>query len=122
MAENEVVFRQLNEQLQKGIDETNQVATEDNQPQYIITPKPEDPPLYFYCECSDENCAERLLINHYEYTRIHKQRDHFTVIPGHEVTEVENVICKESGYSIVEKIVTPPETVSELHVTDVDNS
>lgn len=122
LAENEVVFRQLNEQVQKGIEETNQLAVEANQPEYIITYGFDDPPLHFYCECSDENCTKRILINLQEYNEIHKNRNHFTVFPGHEVLRIERLVREEPDFNVVEKIIEPPKSVGELQPTDVDNS
>ena len=122
LAENEVVFRQLNEQVKKSIDETNQLAADHGQPEYVITQGPKAPALHFYCECSDENCTKRVKINYTEYNEIHKNRDHFVVALGHEVPEIEHVVRKESGYNVVKKYEAPPETVGALRPTDVDNS
>lgn len=122
LAENEVVFRQLNEQVQKGIEQTNQLATEHKQPEYKIKDGPDAPPLQFYCECSDENCSKRIKINLHEYRQIHKVRNHFMLVPGHEVLAVERLIREAPKFNVVEKYRTPPEEVSELHVTTADNS
>lgn len=122
LAENEVVFRQLNEQVLKGVKETNRMAVEDGQPEYVISDSPADSPLYFYCECSDENCTKRVKINLYDYNKIHKQRDHFIVARGHEVLAVERLVREEPEYSVVEKFITPPEKVGALQSTEVDNS
>lgn len=122
LAENEVVFRQLNEQVQKGIDEVNQLATETEQGHMRIVQNVDDAPLHFYCECSDENCVKRVVLGHDEYNRIHKHRDHFVVAPGHQVEDIERVIQVHNNYTIVKKNYTPPEHVSRLHVTDVSNT
>jgi len=119
MVENEVVFRQYNESIGQGFDEIRQLARETDQEHLI--PK-DDTPLYFYCECSDENCVKRLKIKPSRYTAIHKNRYHFVIVNGHEVANIERIVRKLPGYSIVEKNIEPPETVSSLQPTDIDNS
>src|ERR1044071_9286048 len=99
LVENEVVFRQLNEQVQKGIDENNRLAKEAGQNEFVIEYK-DDVPLHFYCECSDENCTKRVILTYREYNKIHERRDYFIIAPGHQVVRVEKVIRKESNYYI----------------------
>jgi hypothetical protein len=100
LSENEVVFRQLNEQVQKGLDEVNAIAKEHDA-------KPIDfnvhRPLLFYCECSNEDCAERIKIGLDSYNRVHKDRDAFTIKPGHDIPEVDKVVSKTSEYWVVKK-------------------
>ena len=114
LIENEVVFRQLNEQIQKGIEEVNKIAAEDGQPEYMIKHGPGDPALHFYCECSNVNCVDRVEVTLHEYNKIHKNRDQFVVLPGHEIKRVEHVVREESGYVVVRKHITPPDTVVDL--------
>ena len=117
LAENEVVFRQLNEQIEKSIDEVNQMAAEAGQPEYMIKHGPGDPPLHFYCECSDIDCVERVQLNLHEYNQIHEKRDRFVVLHGHETEEVERVIKIEPKYLVVKKHIKPPETVGAIFTT-----
>ncbi len=122
LAENEVVFRQLNESLQKGIEETNRLAEEDGQPEYLIIPKANDEPLHFFCECSDETCAKRVKINLQKYIELHKPRNHFVLVPGHEVLAIEKIIARhEPKYIVVEKLVKLPDTPDKLNPTAIDN-
>ena len=114
LIENEVVFRQLNEQIQKGIEEVNQIAAEDGQLEYMINHGPGELTLHFYCECSNVDCVDRVEIGLHEYNKIHEDRDLFVVLPGHEVLKVENVVRKEPNYLVVKKHITPPETVAKL--------
>ena len=82
MAENEVIFREHNESIQKAFDEVKRIAAEDGQvPQF----EPDDTPLHFYCECSDENCKQRVSLQPSRYNEIHKKRNMFVIICGHEV-------------------------------------
>jgi hypothetical protein len=114
MAENEVVFRGYNEQVQKGFDKLKQLAKEDGQEKLLHT---DDISLQFYCECSDENCRKRVKLPPNRYNEIHERRDHFVIIPGHEMKSIEHVIARQKDFWIVEKFVTPPETVVGLHTT-----
>jgi hypothetical protein len=118
MAENEVIFREYNESVQKGFDELKKIAQEENDKWSIPQ---SDTPVHFYCECSDENCRERVILLPSRYAEIHKRRDRFVVIPGHQTKTIERVIHKETGYYVVEKLVTPPESASGLQKTDVNN-
>jgi hypothetical protein len=116
--ENEVVFRQYNERVQEQYEEIKAVAKQDKQEEFI----PDDTPLLFYCECSDENCRKRILLKPTVYTKLHKQRNRFVLITGHETSAIERVVKKDADYSVVEKFITPPKTASGLNQTDVDNT
>ena len=119
MVENEAVFRRLNEQANQRIKETQKVAMEEDQASFI----PEDGlQLHFYCECADENCTKRIVININEYRKIHNKRDYFIVIPGHEVASIERMTHSEPEYLVVQKLLDPPENATSLHATDIDNS
>lgn len=119
MAENQVVFRKYNEQIQKNFDKLQKVAAEEGDQPIAID---EDMPLYFYCECSDENCRERILINPKVYNKIHAARDRFTIVRGHEVPSIEDVTETKSTYCVVTKFEVPRPTVTTLSPTTVDNS
>jgi hypothetical protein len=100
LAENEVIFRQLNERAHNGLIKINELAHEDKQPEFIVD---DDTPLYFYCECSSLSCIERVTITFREYGRIHQNGRDFVVVPGHEAATIERVIKKYSGYNVVRK-------------------
>lgn len=119
MAENEVVFRQYNESIQDGIDQLTKMALEDGQESHIMA---QDMPLHFYCECSDENCTQRIKLTPASYTAIHKKRDHFIIVHGHKSETIERVISVTQDFDIVEKFLMPPESASGLQRTDADNS
>lgn len=119
MVENEVVFRERNESVQKGFEELVNIAKEDGQESLI---NDNDEPLHFYCECADENCRERILLKPSKYKQIHKKRNRFIVIEGHDVKNIEKVVAKKSKYWVVEKFFKPPATASGLNPTAVDNT
>lgn len=116
--ENEAVFRQKNEAIEQGLAELKEQAVEDKS---IPIPAHEDLSLYFYCECADENCKERIFLTLSDYQKLHKNRRKFIVLPGHEVVEVEKVVNKKKQYSIVEKFIKPTENPTHLYKTNVSN-
>lgn len=116
--ENEVVFRQANEHIQKDFDALNDMAEEEGD---TSLPDTDELQLRFYCECSDENCQERIGIKLGLYNEFHNNRKQFLIRPGHEALAVESIILKDSNYTVVEKFATPPETASRLEHTDIIN-
>jgi hypothetical protein len=118
MAENEVVFREYNERIQKGFDELARLAREEGRSDLVFE---DDLPLQFYCECSDENCRERLLLKPSEYAQIHDKRTRFIVVKGHQTDAIEQVIAETSGYAVVQKTVDVPNAATKLNATSVDN-
>lgn len=117
MAENEVIFRQKNEKVQQEFEELGKFAKEDGE-DFLV---PDDTPLYFYCECSDEKCRERMPIKPSTYRDIHKERDQFVLVNGHENEDIEQVILREKDYCIVKKFIIPPASSDKLNPTDVNN-
>jgi hypothetical protein len=118
-AENEVFFRGRNEEIQKSFDDIKEMAEEDGQALII---NEIDIPLHFYCECADENCDKRVVIKPSHYNDIHKKRDNFIIIPGHQVVGLEEVVARQKRYYVVKKLVEHPESVDKLNKTEVDNT
>jgi hypothetical protein len=85
-ARNEALFREVNEQVRSLSD---QFASDTGT-------------VGFVCECSRDDCAERLElpIAVYEAVRAHPRR--FLVVPGHD-GDFEHVVERSLGYVIVEK-------------------
>jgi hypothetical protein len=119
MAENDVVFRQLNEKIQAGFDEIKRLAKEDGQETMF---EHDDTPLNFYCECSDENCRKRVLLKPSLYSKIHQHKNRFVLICGHETKSIEKIISKEPSFCIVEKFINLPESADNLNKTPVNNT
>lgn len=117
--QNEAVFRDANMRVQQGIDKLNDIAREDGvEPQEFDS----DMVLRFYCECSDENCTQRIRLSLKDYNIAHQSNDTFTIKPGHEVANIEETIFSSDEYNIVKKYKEPPSTATELKATPVDNS
>lgn len=118
-ANNEAVFRVQNERIKKNFDEIKKMAYAHGQPEL----KPDyNIPVAFLCECSDENCLERVKINLMEYTKIHKNRKFFTMIKNHNAKEIERVVEDRKDFIIVEKFKKPSESPESLTETDVNNT
>ena len=58
----------------------------------------------FQCECGETGgCDARMLMTLAEYERVRGQRDRFTVVPGHENDEIEDVVQRDDRFVIVDK-------------------
>jgi hypothetical protein len=119
LVENEMVFRQANQKVQDGLEALRLATTAEGHPELVPDT---DIKLHFYCECSNEKCRERIELTAKKYRSLHKNRQQFVIIPGHEVEDVETVRLRNDGdYSIVEKHMKIPEhaVASRLHKTDL---
>lgn len=117
LAENEVIFRQANEQIFKKLQELDRKVVADGHSLDLMLT--EDIPLHFYCECSNDKCRERVEITPSQYQALHKNSSQFVVLPGHQVAKIERVVREESGYLVVEKFLTPPKKARKLNSTDL---
>lgn len=117
LAQNEALFREFNESVEQGLQRLKQTAEEENWRDEVYP----DDKLHFYCECSDENCHERVILKPSTYISIHKNRNKFVVVCGHEVPEVEIVVKKTSEYCVIRKHKTPPESADYFRQTPVSN-
>lgn len=104
-AENEVFFRQENERVQKFVQQRSAER------------KRREPKLHFFCECFDETCHERIVMTPTKYQRLHANRNQFIVKPGHSNATIERVMRSEPEYTVVEKYMTPPDSVDGLNPT-----
>jgi hypothetical protein len=110
LVENELIFRRLNEQVQRDIDDHNRMAADEGQDGMQIDG--DGLSLHFYCECSDVLCTQRIAMSQDEYRRQHVQRDHFTVIPGHDIAAIERIIEKYPHYYLIQKFSVPPKALT----------
>lgn len=115
--ENEVVFRRANERVQTGLEHEISVAADEGIDHSDI----EGLPIHFYCECSDENCHERIVMTIKEYKAIHRNRKQFVISPGHEVHRIEDKVKEKELFSVVKKHHTPPENITDLQPTETYN-
>jgi hypothetical protein len=78
--------------------------------------------LLFKCECSDENCDQRISLRLSKYRELHIDRSSFIIKPNHQVESIENVIEQQPEYSVVRKNNVVDEPGDTLHKTIIDNS
>jgi hypothetical protein len=117
-AENEVIFRGINEKVSTELVAIKDTAEEEGLSDLV----PEiDLPVLFYCECSDENCRLRISLKPSIYAELHKNRSQFIVLPGHEVPTIEKIIYKNENYLVVEKNIVPPKSDGNLNPTTISN-
>ena len=87
VADNETIFRDVNEQLERGHDRFGLEGAQE-----------------FLCECGDAGCADRLSLTLAEYEQLRSHPRRFAVVPGHEIPGTEEVVAHHAGYAVVEKI------------------
>jgi hypothetical protein len=85
---NEVMFRQVNEEIETL--ERGFAAIADER-------------VHLVCECGDLICQERVPVPLREYERIREDGALFFVIPGHEQPATEDVVERHQGFWIVRK-------------------
>ena len=117
--ENEMIFRRANEKVGDDLDKLDAQLIEDDYPELI---RVDDLLLHFKCECSDENCEERIPIKLSVYQKIHEDRNTFIIKHNHQVEDIEKVILTEENYSVVEKNKSTAEPDDTLNITPIDNS
>ncbi|MDN5275798.1 MAG: hypothetical protein JWN33_447 [Candidatus Saccharibacteria bacterium] len=115
LAENQVFFRGLNAKVREGIENIKQVADEDGSKADLID---ENTVFEFHCECSHNHCLNRIKISLADYEAIHKDNASFTITPGHNIPEVEDVTFTCPAYCVVTKHKEPPKKVTTVHPID----
>lgn len=87
IAENEAIFRSVNEQL-SALNATLTTMTD---------------PLIVVCECGTRSCTDRIPIATAAYTRVREDPTLFVTKPGHDFPETEQVVAKDEQYWVVRK-------------------
>jgi hypothetical protein len=82
---NEALFREVNERIER-ITETLPVET-----------------LTILCECGEQSCLEQIEVTVPDYERVRAEPTLFFVRPGHEQSEVEDVVEEREEYHVVRK-------------------
>jgi hypothetical protein len=84
-AQNEVLFRSVNEQIEK--------LGRDSDQRYVE----------FVCECSDGACTKRIQLTISEYEEVRSESRWFAIVPVHVAARIEHVVRSTDRYVIVEK-------------------
>ena len=93
LAENEVIFREANRDAKDFMKDIGAAGSTT---------------IPFYCECSDAACQARIELPVTVYEEIHTNKQHFVVLPGHEVETIETIVHRSPEYYIVEKRINVP--------------
>ena len=97
VAENEGVFRSINERIEElaeRVDDEAAVAE-------------------FVCECAAVDCTDRFVVPLADYERVRAHPRRFLVLANHEQPEVERVIDEGQGWVVVEKVGAAGEQADE---------
>jgi hypothetical protein len=97
-AQNEVLFRSVNEAIEKLGRESSQRYVE------------------FICECSDGTCAQRIPLTISEYEEVRSESRWFAILPGHLAAPIEHVVRETERYVIVEK-----DTPAAAEIADISD-
>ena len=87
IVENEDLFRRVNEQVRR-LNESFNLLTSD---------------ITIVCECGEQSCIEQLTVSRPEYETVRRDPRDFMIVPGHDASDVEDVIRKTKRYWIVRK-------------------
>ena len=87
LALNEALFRDVNERIREIADTFGQ----------------KDSTYDFLCECSDPECAERVVLTSAEYEFVRADPTRFVVAKGHAMPEIESVVDQAKDHAVVEK-------------------
>ena len=117
--ENEMIFRRMNEKVGDDLDAIDSLHREEGNVHLI---RDDDLLLQFKCECSDENCDERIPLRLSKYREIHGDRSTFIVKVNHQVDLIEKIISGEKEYSVVKKNNSTPEPGDLLNDTSTGSS
>jgi hypothetical protein len=98
LAENEIMFRQVNERL-ASTDAGHSPLDE----------------IVLVCECSDRSCLKTFEIERAEYEWLRQDPHRFAVLPGHDAPAVEVIVERHDRFAVVEKRA---ETHDQVEATD----
>jgi hypothetical protein len=90
LAQNEALFREVNERVAE-------VAT------HFIEVETKGEAVEFTCECGHADCVEPIGMTVAEYQAIRAESTRFAVLPAHELPEIESVVERHPTYVVVEK-------------------
>src|SRR4051794_13703404 len=86
-AQNELVFRAVNEQIVKMTERFREQLSD----------------IDIVCECANTSCVGTIRVHADEFARIERAEGTFLVLPGHEDESVEQVLERSEGYFTVWK-------------------
>lgn len=117
--ENEMIFRRRNEKIGDDLEALDAMLIDDGYADLVVK---EDLITHFLCECSNENCVTRIPLLQSKYREIHIDRNHFIVLPDHQIDHIEKVIETYPGYNVVLKNNSVAEPSDILNDTRINKS
>jgi hypothetical protein len=97
MAENESLFREVNERVSTLSDRLGP-----------------DAPYEYLCECANADCTFRIALSTADYERVRADPKQFVVLPGHYTPEVETLVAEHDAYWVVRKTGEAGDFVEQL--------
>jgi hypothetical protein len=88
IARNEALFREVNERIKEINADMSDAESEHSD---------------FLCECGDDDCTKAVSMTVSEYEAVRENGKRFTIVPGHEIPDVERVVFRGDRYAVVEK-------------------
>jgi hypothetical protein len=88
VAENEALFRSVNERVTDIVAELGEATTS----------------VEIFCECGDARCEDRLTIARSRYEAVRENPRRFLVTVGHVAPDIEVVVEETGTFDIVEKV------------------
>ena len=88
VAENEALFRKVNERVADIVAELGSATTS----------------VEIFCECGDPRCMDKLTIARSTYEAVRENSRRFLVAVGHIAPDIEVVVEETGGFNIVEKV------------------
>jgi hypothetical protein len=97
MAQNEALFREVNERIKATADGLGS-----------------DADFEYFCECANADCTFQVSLTATEYENVRADPTQFFVLPRHFTPEVETLASENRGYWIVRKTGDAGEYVEKL--------
>jgi hypothetical protein len=91
LAENEALFRDINERVRAIRGETGEGERSGDEFQE------------FLCECARQDCLEKVRMTLVEYEGVRSMATDFLVVPGHQVADTERVLGENDRFAVVRK-------------------
>jgi hypothetical protein len=111
LAQNQAIFRDFNERMQKNI----KVGKNGNGKDDSFTDNSAKIPIDFFCECSDDKCQKQIRISPDTYNKIHEDKLQFIVLPDHQIERIEDIVERQPGYLVIRKHIEPPGPTGPLN-------
>ena len=89
VAENECIFREVNEQVTKALPNAFDAANDH---------------MRFVCECASETCTTLIEMTRNEYEAVRANGRRFAIAPGHTESGVELTVHENERFEVVEKL------------------